>query len=1440
MSQGDAQYGFVQLDRTFRELPISAVENDDIPLPQPLLFGKQLTWADLTQEFRTIILSEAGTGKTEEIRQIAAALREQNKPAFFLRLEYIPAASEVALEVGSNDEFEAWLRSDSDGWIFLDSVDEARLRDPGDFELAIRKVGKRIAPALQRAHITITGRGSAWRPKTDLDLCIKHLPYTRPSVRALDDDNLEDEGPNVELHTEDQPEQAPSFKIVTLNDLGPDQIRIFTDARGVKDTKAFVEAVERADAWSFAERPQDLTELAEFWCDHERIGSRLEIMQNSIARRLAERDQRRADARPLSQQRANEGAKLIAAAVTMVQEAAIRVPDGADNSKGIAVGAILTDWDDRDCATLLSRPIFDEAIYGAVRFHHRSVREFLTAEWLAGLLKRETSRWKIEALLFRKQYGLDVIVPTMRPILPWLAILDEKVLQRILKIAPEVLLEGGDPSRLPVETRRQVLHQVCREIASGASSRSATNYAAVQRFANDDLVADVRELIGNYITNDELTSFLLRMVWQGEMKDALPEAKNFALSPSSSKYTRLAAFRAVRAVGSSADIEEVRTSFLRECAELERDLLAELLDDIDPAAPTPSWVLECLAKAKAKEPYRVDGLTDAVVAYVQRVNVDQLPQLVQGLNGLLDEPPVYERRYCEISEQFGWLMAAAAHGAERLIEARDPAALKTDVLAILHKLPSWRERDVGRYRKREFQFPTLVPAWSELNRASFWYEAGKAREGLDKKCNERLSEFYQVPMNQAFWRFHESDFDYALTQISERSMPEEKQLALSLAFDLYVLGGRGRKRRETLKRTVAAEPALAARLAIYLRPPAKGRQSWKRSEARWKRRIEAQRRKEAQDREDWRIHVRAHVAELRDYGLSKPGSISRLQWYVHERVREKEEQSGRWASGNWRSLIEEFGEEAARAYRDSVVRFWRLYEPRLRSEGAPTNKTPFPIIFGLTGLQIEANETRGWPEGLSQAEVELACRYASHELNGFPLWFPTLFAAHPSIVGDFLLNEIRYELSIEKADVDGHYILDDVSWSGEWAWNDLAPAVCAMLKKEPKNLSNLAHMLAIVQGSSVTDAEIAKLASRKCKTLKRMEHAAQWFAVWMGVDPETALPALLGRFDEVAQPEENTLFAMRFITYLLGSRSGRSSKVRSGFRSPAHLKILYLLTHKHIRAKEDVDRIGGGAYTPGLRDEAQDARRILGELLRNSPGKDAFLALLEIEKAHPEEAQRSWFALHAKSRAELDADIQPWSPGQLRDFHDRLECTPGNHRELAELACERLLDLKDDLENGDSSIAETLRRARTEPEMRKFVGRELRLKAFSRYNIPQEEELADAKKPDLRFHGVSFDGPVPAELKLADKWTGPELFERLENQLCGDYLRDSRSKRGIFLLVCRAPRQWELPTSGERVDFGGLLRALEQHWTSLDPKFPEVDDVAIIGIDLTRRDAPRE
>jgi hypothetical protein len=189
----------------------------------------------------------------------------------------------------------------------------------------------------------------------------------------------------------------------------------------------------------------------------------------------------------------------------------------------------------------------------------------------------------------------------------------------------------------------------------------------------------------------------------------------------------------------------------------------------------------------------------------------------------------------------------------------------------------------------------------------------------------------------------------------------------------------------------------------------------------------------------------------------------------------------------------------------------------------------------------------------------------------------------------------------------------------------------------------------------------------------------------------------------------------------------------------------------------------------------------------------------------------------------------------VSQFDKEFERTPANHRELFDLAVLRLLDLKHELEDGDASTASVLINAEMETVVRNFISAWCNKGSLSRYVIPQEEELPDAKRPDLRWHGFAFKGPVPTELKIADKWSGPQLFERLEGQLAGDYLRDDASSRGIYLLVYRGvQKHWQLP-SGEIATFGELVAALQEHWASVATAHPCVEEIKVIGIDLTKR-----
>jgi len=73
----------------------------------------------------------------------------------------------------------------------------------------------------------------------------------------------------------------------------------------------------------------------------------------------------------------------------------------------------------------------------------------------------------------------------------------------------------------------------------------------------------------------------------------------------------------------------------------------------------------------------------------------------------------------------------------------------------------------------------------------------------------------------------------------------------------------------------------------------------------------------------------------------------------------------------------------------------------------------------------------------------------------------------------------------------------------------------------------------------------------------------------------------------------------------------------------------------------------------------------------------------------------------------------------------------------------------------------------------------------------------------------------------------------LETQVYGDYLRDIKSNKAVYLLINSEKRNWQL--CGKRVNFQSLIEVLKEQSEKLSNIRDDGQFVEIVGIDLTLR-----
>ena len=514
-------------------------------------------------------------------------------------------------------------------------------------------------------------------------------------------------------------------------------------------------------------------------------------------------------------------------------------------------------------------------------------------------------------------------------------------------------------------------------------------------------------------------------------------------------------------------------------------------------------------------------------------------------------------------------------------------------------------------------------------------------------------------MPDHFTRFDAGSFPRSLVWIRERTLGDDRLVALSRSVRTYFENDRPAAWLDALRAAVAGDSALEAALSAKLDPtPSPALVEHRRYEGQRRRERDEREIEAARDRDRFVAELRANPDLVRHPRGPKPGQLANSQYHLLRLVEGQGLRTSRAEGANWRSLIAEFGLEVASAYRDAALAHWRVFKPGLRSERADTSKIQYSLIFAMAGLDIELGEEEG-AGPLSLRDARRALRYVPWELNGFPRWFEALYRTRPKAGRAFIWKEVEWELANSPADHPLHYVLHDLVYYAPWLQPEIGPLLYAWLEQHhARNQDALRYCRAILHGAAIPAHRIATLARGKLADPSTpAEQLPIWFAEWADTEPAPAIAEILRLLDsgEIDEPEH---FGEAFILGLVGGRH-ESGQFAGAFRSPTFLKQLYILMHLVVRVSDDIDRVGKGAYSVTLRDDAQDARERLFGMLAEIPGELSYQAIVELITEHPEPSYRDYMRARAYVHAVADGDLSDWSTEEVAALADRLTASPG-------------------------------------------------------------------------------------------------------------------------------------------------------------------------------------
>lgn len=1400
---------YIELDRDFVPLDVGRrYRIDDLEILD--MFGSRaLKWNALLHHDRVVVLAGAESGKTREFRERVRGLREEGRFAQYVTIERLAKDGlDAAMNLQERLGFERWLVSETTGWFFLDSVDEARINHK-DVETAFNRFAMALGTAYPKARIILSCRGSAWEGEADLALVQRTLPILPEITTPTPVD------PDEALFAKAEPKRMDPFDdgpgvgvegvvtVVAMSKLGLAQRRVLVDRLKVGSPQAFLDAVWRNGLDGFAQRPGDLRALARYWTKHGRFGTYREMTEFAMTERLREHDPGRQGARLVTDVDVRHAAERLAAAMTLGHTMELVLPtDQSHGNDGVDPYLVLGDWRPEDVSGLLQRGIFVPATFGRLRFYHRSAQEYLTAKWFERLDLPDGELYRI---MLADVCGISTVPPSLRAAAAWIAARHHGLREHVLEREPLLLLAEGDPGELTMADRMQLLRTFAERQRDGQAPYRSIDDRSLWMFADEALAQSILDALE---TNPR-REFQLEMVNLvalgviGGCRDAMRRISN---DVDASAYLRTSALHALAKIDDQEGLAQAARSLVDGSGPLDRSLAPAFALSLFPGHLSVDDLLAVIRRTKPARRHQIEGFREELVDIFEACpDASAASRLIDGLGELAFEAPLGE--YPRTSKRYGTLVDGLGSVTRAAILAFDGTPLTDGLVRLIRAVAMTDEQ-----RHEGPALRSLVAARTELNRAVFMADVHAA----SKPGRTEALSLRQVGTGRRAWSLREDDAPWLEGMLAspERS---SRHVALDALLRLAREDGSGID-VDRLATLVADDPVLAQALIDARRPPEPDEEAsrWERREARGAAISAVRQERERDATFALRDRLQADPGQLRDEALLRqwPGAFPLVQLTDWLRYR-KSGQGYDGAALKWRDLAPAFGTDVAEAYRDGMTRLWRLVPAQRPTVTDRGSTSPYDVVLSFAGIGVEAAEDPRWAEGLTTEEAVLAAEHACVDGQNTAPWLGTLLEAHPAIVVPHLEAEFVREW---RTATDYAPFLERATHM-----LNLVPMLQRSLVRliggdPPHRIGRIVTAAEIVPRLDLTQKErgmligIAKRRMFEARTSDDRDVVRAYLRLLFRLD--AAIGAMgLGDDLDALEAEQRWKDASDTLRALFDRHRG--SVVDPSAMGP--IALAQLVERAYLIA-EQVE-LQGPAIREGASEEEEeeerfdlhDPRDALLSGLADLDGEEAYEAVRRLAGKPAMSVVSHHVLERARQIAERAADRERWSETDVFAFETGRLAPITRGGDLLDLVCSLLDTIDWEFRKADMSARAVVETARNEAAVQEWLGSALEQKSGGRFRCARETQVADDRRPDIIVTGTRSPVEVAIEMKHDEKgWTLDDLGEALTTQLAERYLQPANRRHGVLVVTNhRDAKFWRDNASGERVDFADAIVRLQ-------------------------------